>query len=200
MHFKSLFFLCLGGIVSAGPLLQSVNIDKRSLATIETALTSISKTVSALDSSVRALSTRTNDTAIIAMNSRTVLYAINTATTTIEGSESLSLLDAASLQNTALQLSNLVLTTIKDLSARKSLFTRSGAQIQTLNDLVAQRNASLALGAALLSRVPALAAQTAKMQTQMINMAFDMGIMTFNTTQPTRQPSLSHLARQKLHG
>src|SRR6201999_4194437 len=101
------------------------------------------------------------------------------AAVTINNSQPLSLADAVNLQNTATQLTNMVVTTLKDLTARRTTIEKGGAGNTTLQQLVAQKNASALLGEAIQSRIPSLAAGQAKMQASIINMAFDMGIMAF---------------------
>jgi Hydrophobic surface binding protein A len=179
MHFKAFLILSFLGSCLASPLL-TIPIDKRDLTTIENALTSISKSVSILDNSIRSLSIHPNATSLVATNSQTVLRTITTATMQVEGSQAISLTDAINLQRSGLQLANMVMATIKDLVSQRVQIERAGGAAITLQSLQAQQNASAILGEAIEARVPTLAVQQAKMQAGMISMAFDMGIIAFS--------------------
>jgi Hydrophobic surface binding protein A len=185
MYFKSLLTIGLIGTAISSPLL-SIPIEKRDLITIQTALTSISKSLAILDSSIRSLTVHPNSTLLVSTNAQTVLRTINMASVTINNSKSISLLDAVNLQDTAVQLTNMVVTTLKDLTSRRATIQRGGSGTTTLQELIAQKNASAILGETIQSRVPASAAQQAKMQSGIISMAFDMGIMAFQL-QPKSQ-------------
>src|ERR1700761_1585184 len=147
MYFKSLITFSLIGTSISSPL-HSFPIEKRDLTAIQLALTSISKSVSILDSSIRSLTTHPNSTLLVSTNSQTVLRTINMAAVTINNSQPLSLADAVNLQNTATQLTNMVVTTLKDLTARRTTIEKGGAGNTTLQQLVAQKNASALLGEA----------------------------------------------------
>jgi nitrous oxidase accessory protein NosD len=187
MHFKSLITLGLIGTTVSSPF-QSIPLEKRDITAIQLALTSISKSISILDSSIRSLTAHPNSTLLVSTNSQTVLRTIDMAAATVRNSQPISILDAVNLQDTGTQLTNMVMTTIKDLTARRATIEKGGAITTTLQGLMLQKNASTLLGDAIQSRVPGLAAQQAKMQAGIISMAFDMGIMAFEQ-QPKSQIS-----------
>lgn len=106
---------------------------------------------------------------------------IKASTTTIMGSDVLSLTDALTLQQSATTLTTSANTTIQSLITKKPIFDQLGATSAVAMNLMQQKTAAAALGTAIVSKVPAIGQSIAQSSIDQINTVLDQGIAAYST-------------------
>jgi hypothetical protein len=167
MQFKILIALTLFGSAFAD------------LKTIQGAFGNIMKSVTDLDTSIKAIN-GAQDAQNVLAKSDAVQKALTAGTQQVMATDALDLNDALSLQQTGTDLSGQVKTTITDLIAKKPQIQQAGQAQQTVQALQQQKQASAAFGNAVTSKVPALGQSVASDTLGQINTSFDMGIQAFS--------------------
>jgi len=173
MQFKSIVALALFGS-SMGAVVR------RDLATIQGALGNISKSVTQLDTDIKAITGTPDDVTRVQASSNAVQMTLQTSTQQVMGTDAISLQDAITLQQTAGGLTTSVMTTVMDLLAKKAQVNMvPGGKDMVVARLKQQQTAANTFAAAVVSKVPAVAQNIAKQQTDQIAAAFAMGIQMF---------------------
>jgi len=175
MQIKAILSLALCGSALAG-------VVRRDLQTISGALGNIQKSVSTLDTDIKAISGQPSDVQKIQADNMMVQQTLQQSTQMVMGTQPISLNDAITLQQTAGGLTTAVMTTVMDLTAKKAqIMMAPGGKDMVLQGLMQQKTAANGFAQAVVSKVPALAQNIATQQTGQISAAFDMGIQAFST-------------------
>jgi hypothetical protein len=172
MLFKSIVSLALLGAAFAAP------VEKRQVATIQTAVTNVGTSLTALDTAIKAVNGPA-DTAKVLAASQGVQNALMTGATMVNAGQPISLQDALGLQQTTSGLTTQVTTTITDLMGKKAIIQQAGQTQTTLQSLQAQKTAADAFAKAVTSKVPAGVQNIAANQSGMVSAALDKGIAAF---------------------
>lgn len=104
---------------------------------------------------------------------------IKTSTTTIQGTDTLSLTDALTLQSVATGLTTSANKTVTSLIAKKPVFDQLGVSAVVGQNLQAQKDAAGGLGTAIVSKVPAIGQTIAQQSIGQINTVIDTGIKAY---------------------
>ncbi|ORY58837.1 hydrophobic surface binding protein A-domain-containing protein [Pseudomassariella vexata] len=147
------------------------------LATFQSAIGTVSKALTNLDTAVKSLDAKNpNSAAPVLQMSDAVQTALKQATTQIQGSQTLSLTDALGLQNTATDLTTTVQSTVGDLVSKKPVLDQLGVTSVAVSTLQKQQSSSKALGDAIVSKVPAIGQGIAQSSIDDINNAIKDGV------------------------
>ncbi|KAK2745076.1 hypothetical protein CKAH01_18293 [Colletotrichum kahawae] len=152
--------------------------EKRQLATIQGAVTSVQQSLLKLDTAVKAA----NDASTVAAvqtAATDVQSALTKAQTDIKGAQALQLQEALGLQQLATDLTSTATTTVDDLIAKKATFDQLGISQVVAQQLTAQKQASAGLGQAIVSKVPAIGQGIAQQSIDQITAAIDKGIQAY---------------------
>jgi hypothetical protein len=172
MLFTSIVSLALFGAAFAAP------VEKRQVATIQTAITNVGTSLTALDTAIKAVN-GAGDTAKVLTASQGVQNALMTGATMVNAGQPITLQDALGLQQTTGALTTQVTTTITDLMGKKAIIQQAGQTQQTLQSLQSQKTAADAFAKAVTSKVPAGVQNIAQNQSGMVSAALDKGIAAF---------------------
>ncbi|TLD22041.1 hypothetical protein PspLS_07891 [Pyricularia sp. CBS 133598] len=145
------------------------------VAILQKALSDITQSLTQLDTSVKALSDAQSGVTLL-QQSGALLDVIKNSTQAITNSQEITLQDALGLQGTAQQLPAQAKTTMDDLVAKKSVLDQLGATQQAITALKEQKAASIDLGKAVVTKIPAVGQQIAQQQVDQISQTFDTGI------------------------
>lgn len=97
----------------------------------------------------------------------------------MQGSDTLSLTDALSLQQTATGLTDSANKTVTQLIAKKPVFDQLGVTAVVGQQLTAQKSAAGALGNAIVSKVPAIGQGLAQQSIGQITTTLDQAIAAY---------------------
>jgi len=172
MLFTSIVSFAFLGAALAAPM------EKRQVATIQTAIKNVGTALTNLDTSIKAVNAA-GDTAKILAMSQAVQTALTTGTTMVMAGQAITLQDALGLQQTTGALTTQVTTVVTDLMAKKAIIQQAGQTQTTLQSLMSQKTASTAFAKAVTSKVPAGVQNIASNQSSMIGAALDKGIAAF---------------------
>ncbi|KAF2429274.1 hypothetical protein EJ08DRAFT_297642 [Tothia fuscella] len=172
MLYKSIISLALFGATFAAP------VDKRQVATIQTAVKQITTSLTNLDTAIKSVQGPA-DTQKVVTASNAVQQALTTGTTMVNAIQPISLNDALGLQQTTGALTTQVMTTITDLTGKKAIIQQAGQTQTTLKSLQAQKTAADAFAKAVTAKVPAIAKNIASNQAGMVSTALQTGITAF---------------------
>ncbi|WYZ46765.1 hypothetical protein EsH8_IX_000990 [Colletotrichum jinshuiense] len=154
--------------------------EKRDLATIQGAVTSVQDSLKKLDTAVKAVGTDAASAAPILTAAGDVSTTIQKANTDIGASDALQLQEALGLQQTATDLTTSATTVVDDIIAKKSNFDMIGVSAQVLDQLKQQKDASATLGTTIVSKVPAIGQTIAQQSIDQITAALDKGIQAYS--------------------
>jgi hypothetical protein len=178
---KTLPLLLLSVATSASP-----HLARRDLATITSAFDAISASVGRLSTGIGSITTDTNPQSAIdtlTTLSADVVSNLNSGTSSVTPTSALSLGDSITLLQSSKTLVTTVNNTVTDLIAKKPILdgatNADGIVVQQLQD---QKTASQAFIAAVVSKVPASAADLANQQAQQVVSALNRGITAFGGT------------------
>jgi len=160
----------------------AASIQRRDLATIQAAMASVDDTVTTLDQSIGSLSASSDINSAISdlvSKSQAVVSALNSGTTTVQGTSAVSLTDALSLVSSSNTLVNNVNKTVSDLIGKKDIISGAGQNGVVLDQLNAQKSAAQPFIAAIVSKVPSVVSGIANTQAQQVITALDNGITAF---------------------
>nr|XP_036575980.1 uncharacterized protein CTRU02_14117 [Colletotrichum truncatum]KAF6782636.1 hypothetical protein CTRU02_14117 [Colletotrichum truncatum] len=152
--------------------------EKRQLATIQGAITSVQTSLTKLDTAVKAANDA-NTVAAVQTAATDVQTAITKAQSDIEGAQALQLQEALGLQQLATDLTTAATTTVDDIIAKKPTFDQLGVSQVVAQQLTAQKQASAGLGTAIVSKVPAIGQGIAQQSVDQITAALDKGIQAY---------------------
>lgn len=162
-----------------GTALASPAILKRDVQTILTALNNVNSAATTLDTAVKAFTGTAAQVSTLNSDAAAVLSTLNTGTTNVQGTSSISDSDALQVASATENLINTLNTTIDDLIAKKSTLATAGQTSTVLSDLEQQESASTALGNAVASKVPSDLTSVANSLNAEIKQNFDNGIAAF---------------------
>ncbi|KAI8307207.1 Cell wall mannoprotein 1 [Colletotrichum sp. SAR11_59] len=195
---KTLIFTLIGTAFA----LPTTN-EKRQLATIQGAVTSVQQSLQKLDTAVKPFGSSSyapapgkyqisqiNTSNLQAANDASTVAAVQTAATDvqsaltkaqtdIQGAQALQLQEALGLQQLATDLTSTATTTVDDLIAKKATFDQLGVSQVVAQQLTAQKQASAGLGQAIVSKVPAIGQGIAQQSIDQITAAIDKGIQAY---------------------
>lgn len=172
MLYKSIISVALFGAAFAAPHA------KRQVATINTAVQSITDSLTQLDTAIKAIAGPADAMKVLTA-SNNVQTTLQTATTMVMGIQPISLTDALGLQQTTGALTTQVNTVVTDLTAKKAIIDQAGQTQATLQGLMQQRAASDGFAKAVTSKVPAGVQNIAANQAGTVSAALDKGIAAF---------------------
>lgn len=172
MLYKSIVSVALFGAAFAAP------VEKRQVATINTAVQQIMTSLTALDTSINAIQGPADAMKVVAA-SNNVQQTLQTSTTMVNAIQPISLTDALGLQQTTGALTTQVNTVVTDLTAKKAIIQQAGQTQTTLQSLQQQRAAADGFAKAVTSKVPANVQNIAANQAGMVSAALDKGIAAF---------------------
>jgi len=172
MLYNTIISLALFGAAFASP------VSKRDLQTIQTGITNVGTSLTALDTAIKAIQAPADAMKVLGA-SQMVNAALAAATTSITATQPITLTDALALQQSAQGLTTTATNSVTDLIAKKAIIVQAGAQQVTLQNLMQQKTASDALAKAITSKVPANVQSIATQQTAMIGMSLDKAIAAF---------------------
>lgn len=167
----------------AASVMAAPSLIRRDLATIQAAFSEISTAVAALDAGVGALTPETDpQSAIDSLTklSNDVVATLQTQTTAVAGTSALSLTDSLSLLSSSSALVNAVSGTVDELISKKSIVDAANAASLVLEQLNAQKTASQAFIAAVVSKVPSSVSGIANQQAQQVVTALEKGIAAYS--------------------
>ncbi|KAL0932646.1 uncharacterized protein CTRU02_211609 [Colletotrichum truncatum] len=154
--------------------------EKRQLATIQGAITSVQTSLTKLDTAVKVCAANDANTVAAVQTAATdVQTAITKAQSDIEGAQALQLQEALGLQQLATDLTTAATTTVDDIIAKKPTFDQLGVSQVVAQQLTAQKQASAGLGTAIVSKVPAIGQGIAQQSVDQITAALDKGIQAY---------------------
>lgn len=185
MHFPT-FLTVMATAVTAAPLeWQRADTDvpameRRQADAIKAALMPVMASLQSLDTAINGLTTEPQSALPILNASDSASKTLTDAGTKIQAADSLGLIGALGLQQTAGDLTKQVQTTIGDLTAKKPVLDQLGVTSVAVDALNKQKTASGGLSTALLSKVPAIAKPIAQQSTDQISQALDMGIQALS--------------------
>jgi hypothetical protein len=145
----------------------------------------ISKALTALDSSVKALTDSSDKAAIKkqadALNAQSVavVQIIKDTTVAVKASKQVNLLAAAKILTPAKGLETQTKNSINSLIEKKPLIVKAGQAATVLAALKSQREAAAALGDAVTAKMPSAAASLSKSQSASIVEAIDKGLAAY---------------------
>ncbi|KAK2067289.1 hypothetical protein P8C59_001045 [Phyllachora maydis] len=164
----------------AATALAAPQLLKRDLATLQTAITNIASSLGALDKAIKGITADVSSTQPVLEAATAAQKVLSSAATNISASQPLSLSDALSLQTAGKDLTTAVNTTIGDLVAKKPVFDQMGVSSIVLTQLQAQKNASAALTAAIVSKIPAIGQGIANQTISQSTAVIDQAIAAFS--------------------
>ncbi|OHF03870.1 hypothetical protein CORC01_00732 [Colletotrichum orchidophilum] len=170
---KTLLF-ALVGTAFASP------IEKRQLAIIQGAVTSVQGALSKLNTAVQGVGNDVASAQPILAASTDVQMVLSKAATDIQGAQPLQLQEALGLQQTAGDLTMSASALIDTLISKKPNFDMIGVSSVVLQNLQQQKAASGDLGTAIVSKVPAIGQGIAQQSIDQISSALDRGITAFS--------------------
>jgi hypothetical protein len=145
----------------------------------------ISKALTALDTSVKALTDSSDKAAIqkqaAALNAQSaaVVQIIKDTTVAVKASKAVNLLAAAKILTPAKGLETQTKNSINSLIEKKPLIVKAGQAATVLAALKSQREAAVALGDAVTTKMPSAAASLSKSQSASIVEAIDKGLAAY---------------------
>ncbi|KAJ4424385.1 hypothetical protein N0V82_000904 [Gnomoniopsis sp. IMI 355080] len=151
-------------------------LESRQADAIKAALMPVMDSLKSLDTAINGLNSDPQSALPILNASTMASQSLTEAGTKIQAADSLGLIGALGLQQTAGDLTTQVQTTIGDLTAKKAVLDQLGVTSVAVDALNKQKTASGGLSTALLSKVPAIAKPIAQQSTDKISQALDMGI------------------------
>ena len=173
MHAKIALFALIGTACARSALL------KRDVQTILTAINNVNSEVSQLDAGIEAYDGSAGATSSLDATAASLLSTINTGTTNVQGTSSISDTDGLQVASATETLITNVNNTINDLIAKKPTFDAAGQSSTVLTDLQQENSASTAFGNAVVSKVPADETSIAQSLTAEISASFQRGITAY---------------------
>ncbi|KAF2397057.1 hypothetical protein EJ06DRAFT_551117 [Trichodelitschia bisporula] len=178
MHFSLLF---LASTALASPLLN-VHLERRDLATIQSAFTAVGNALTTFDNSVTPLSTSadvTNNLDTLVSQAGSIVDALNSGTTSVSGTSAVGLTDALSLVSAANNLVSITNTTVNDLITKHDIIDQAGATATVEQQLANEKAAAQSFIAAVVGKVPSAVQSIAAQQAQAVIDALNRGITAF---------------------
>ena len=173
MQLKTLIPLALAGVAWAGPTLT-----ERDLPTITNAVDNVNSALQSLDASVKNFNgaSQVGDLQTQAENAQ---KAIDSATSQVQGTSTISLSDALALQQNVQDLVTTANTTVDDLIAKKDVIDQAGVGGIVYSALQAQQSSGSALANAITSKVPSGVSQIAGGLSSQMTDALNRAIAAF---------------------
>lgn len=140
-------------------VLATPTVEARGPTRVERDLASITGVLSGISDKVGSLHTAINnynggDTQPVESASDSLVDAINSGTTKVNGGDELNSMDALGLQKPVSDLKDKIQSTISDLNGKKEQIVAAGKGSLTYNDLQKQKTAALKLSDAIVSKTP----------------------------------------------
>lgn len=140
-------------------VLATPTVEARGPTRVERDLASITGVLSGISDKVGSLHTAINnynggDTQPVQSASDSLVDAINSGTTKVNGGDDLNSMDALGLQQPVSDLKDKIQSTISDLNGKKQQIVAAGKGSLTYNDLQKQKTAALKLSDAIVSKTP----------------------------------------------
>lgn len=140
-------------------VLATPTVEARGPTHVERDLASITGVLSGISDKVGNLHTAINnynggDTQPVQSASDSLVDAINSGTTKVNGGDELNSMDALGLQKPVSDLKDKIQSTISDLNGKKQKIVDAGKGSLTYNDLQKQKTAALKLSDAIVSKTP----------------------------------------------
>ncbi|EYE91256.1 cell wall mannoprotein 1 family protein, partial [Aspergillus ruber CBS 135680] len=140
-------------------VLATATVEARGPTRVGRDLASITGVLSGISDKVGSLHTAINnfnggDTQPVESASDSLVDAINSGTTKVNGGDELNSMDALGLQKPVSDLKDKIQSTISDLNSKKQKIVDAGKGSLTYNDLQKQKTAALKLSDAIVSKVP----------------------------------------------
>ncbi|OJJ81048.1 cell wall mannoprotein 1 family protein [Aspergillus glaucus CBS 516.65] len=140
-------------------VLATPTVEARGPTHVERDLASITGVLSGISDKVGTLHTAINnynggDTQPVQSASDSLVDAINSGTTKVNGGDELNSMDALGLQKPVSDLKDKIQSTISDLNGKKQKIVDAGKGSLTYNDLQKQKTAALKLSDAIVSKTP----------------------------------------------
>ena len=148
------------------------------VATINTAITNVQKSLADLDTSVKAFQ-GAQQAADVQQKSAAAQQVITQGAQQVQATQPIALTDAIQLQQTAGGLTTQAMTTVMDLINQKPKFDQAGLSPVVLQQLQAQQQGANTLSQAIVSKVPAAVQNLATQMTGQIASSLNMGIQAF---------------------
>ena len=140
-------------------VLATATVEARGPTRVGRDLASITGVLSGISDKVGSLHTAINnfnggDTQPVESASDSLVDAINSGTTKVNGGDELNSMDALGLQKPVSDLKDKIQSTISDLNGKKQKIVDAGKGSLTYNDLQKQKTAALKLSDAIVSKTP----------------------------------------------
>lgn len=177
MRFATVFSFGLLGAAMATPAV------KRDSTPFTNAFDAVAKALTAMDTSVLALTPSSDAAAAAAdltVKSDAILAALKSGTEAASAAAALTLVEALPLATASQTLASTAEKVVNDLISKKAIITAAGQAELTLSQLNAQKAATQTFSEAVTAKVPSAAQGIARMSAQKAIDAIDKGIAAFS--------------------
>jgi hypothetical protein len=184
MQFKQILAIALFGTATMASPIHAV-VDSvgaaSDLPTIQAAFTAVEGALTALDSSIKALTPGAAAAATkdVVDKSNAVKAALDDGSAKVSASGPVSLTEALSVQSASTKLTSLTSTVITDLISKKDIIKAAGQTKTTLDSLNSQKTASDAFVKAVTGKVPAAVQSIAAAASKSVGDSLAKGIAAF---------------------
>ena len=180
MQFKNIFTFALFGAALATPVVERRQ-GKGPADIVVAQLNSVQKAVTTLNTAVVGLTPGSSVADILAKSKavETAIIAAEKAISALENGK-ITLMQALPISSVSTSLGNLTKDVIKNLIAKKSVIVQAKQLETTQKQLAAQKTAAVALGKAIVAKLPATVATIAAKLSSEISDALEKGAQEFS--------------------